>query len=424
MISFAHNSDEEKSATENQQPNDRLHLCALALAGIVIITSAFHFWPYEDNKTWQMLCPPNLVVFIWIPILIGYTLLRRKRQTFLDLLPHISIFAYLIINLLSGAFATDLGRAATYTAKLALMLIGGYMLFNAAISNRKSLHIVFGLITTAVIIALTWCLSARFGFGSGEFGSFDSPYKYGTYIGTLVPLCAAYLFMSPRHYLKLLAAAIVIGAIVSAGTIGLLAAITIGLTVFVVIIQRWSVRIYVITSLVCGLGLVAILSLNPNITLLRDDIKLAEKDGTNLKQRYIEWQAELNLMEERTVTGTAAGCINVYRSNYYYRLPKLNTLKAFDQNGWLATGAETGIFGLVCFGWIIVYYFKQAYQQLDSISRLNRPTAHRFAAANFTGLSAACAANLFSSVHYNGVVIVFVLVLALVYRTNLIFTGD
>ncbi len=129
-------------------------------------------------------------------------------------------------------------------------------------------------------------------------------------------------------------------------------------------------------------------------------------------------------MEERTVTGTAAGCINVFRSNYYYRLPKLNTLKAFDQNGWLVTGAETGIVGLVCFGWIIVYYFRLAYRQLDSISRLNRPAAFRFAAANFTGLMAVCTANLFSSVHYNGVVIVFVLVLALIDRTNHVFTGD
>lgn len=371
-----------------------------------------------------MLCPSNLVVFVWIAILTGFTLLRRQRQTLVDLLPHISIFAYLAINIFSAAFATDLGRAITYTAKLALMLIGGYMLFSAAISGRKSLCIFFILITTTVIIAVTWCLLARFGFGSGDFGSFDSPYKYGTYIGTLVPLCAAYLFMSTRYTAKLLAAAIVIGAIVSAGSAGQLVAITISLAAFTMIIQRWSVRTYVTACLACGLGLIILPSSHPAIVPLYDDIKLAEKDGTNLKQRYIEWQTELNLMEERTMTGTAAGCINIYRSNYYYRLPKLNTLKAFDQNGWLATGAETGILGLVCFGWIIVHCFRLAYQQLDVINRLNHPAAYRSAVANFTGLTAACTANLFSSVHYNGVVIVFVLVLALVYKTNRIFTGD
>ena len=426
MISFAYNQDEATPVTGDIRVCEKLNTFALMLAGIAIVTSAFHFRPWDDSKTYQMLCPPNFIVLVWLVIFIIYAFIKHKHRILFEYLPHISIFAYLIINILSGAFAAEPGRTATYTAKLALMLIGGYMLFGAAISGRKSLSIIFGLTTVAVIIAVTWCLSARFGFSSDNFGSFESPYKYGTYIGTLAPLSAVYLFMSQRHYLKPLAAAIIIGAIVSAGSVGQLAAITISLITFIVF-AGWGLphrSLSIVFFLICGLGLVFLLRSNPATAPLRNDIKFAEQDGTNLKQRYIEWQAELNLMEERTVTGTAAGCINVYRSNYYYRLPKLNTLKAFDQNGWLAAGAELGIFGLVCFSWIIVYYFRLAYRHLDGVSRLNRPAAYRFAAAGFTGLAAACVANLFSSVHYNGVVIVFVLVLALIDRTNSIFSED
>jgi O-antigen ligase len=138
----------------------------------------------------------------------------------------------------------------------------------------------------------------------------------------------------------------------------------------------------------------------------------------NLKQRYVEWQAEINLLEERALAGTGAGCVNDYRSKYYFRLPKLNTLRAFDQNGWLATGAETGILGLVCFCWIVGHHFRLAWQSVISTDQLGRTADRRAVVANFVGLTAACAASLFSSVQYNGVLIVFVLVLALIARTD------
>ncbi len=121
------------------------------------------------------------------------------------------------------------------------------------------------------------------------------------------------------------------------------------------------------------------------------------------------------------MTGTGAGCVNDYRSVFYYRMPKLNTIKSFDQNGYLAIAAETGIAGLVCFCWVLAHYGKQGFCSLKK--RLNRQgsMAWRIALANMAGFSAACTANLFSSVHYNGVLIVFVLVLVLIERSERVF---
>jgi len=417
MIKLAETID-NNVVLEDRSSSNRLQICAVILATVAIITSAFHFWPFENNKTWQMLCPPNLIVLVWILIPAVYALLKRDRQL-LTYLPHVSVFAYLSINILSAAFTPDLNRTITFTVKLALMYTGGYLLFSFAISGKKSLRLIYIAATAAIMISVAWCLIARFGFKSDNFGFFKSPYKYGTYSGILVPLCAAYLFTSPRRSLKLLAAILVIAALISSDSIGALLAVFLGTTAFIILVKNWLVRTYAISCLACGIVFIVLLGSNPVLAPLRDDIKLAEKDGTNLKQRYIEWQAELNLLEERAITGTAAGCINEYRSNFYYRLPKLNTLQAFDQNGWLAIGAETGIMGMVCFCWIIVYYFGLAYRQLANTNT----SAYRFAVANFAGLTAACVANLFSSVNYNGILIVFVLVLALISRTNLIFEG-
>ena len=142
---------------------------------------------------------------------------------------------------------------------------------------------------------------------------------------------------------------------------------------------------------------------------LIQDFKKVENDGKNLRQRYIEWQAELNMLEKYGVTGSGAGSINDYRSNYYYRLPKLNTLQPFDQNGWLTVPAEIGIMGLICFVWILYehgkYLFGARSHSSSSILRINTSLSAAFVAC--------CVCNLFSSVHYNGVLISFVLVLAL-----------
>jgi len=106
--------------------------------------------------------------------------------------------------------------------------------------------------------------------------------------------------------------------------------------------------------------------------------------------------------------GSGAGSVNDYRSNFYYRLPKLNTLAEFDQNGWLAAAAETGVMGLLCFCWIIGEYGKRA------AALLRRNEAAALGVSGIAGIVGVCVANVFSSVNYNGVLIVFVLVLALV----------
>ena len=404
--------------TVSQTALSRQCMCAMVLAGVAIVSSAFHFWPFETSKAWQMLCPPNFITFMAVLALIGYVLVKRDSQTVAPFLPHVSVLAYLSINLLSIAFASEPGRAASFAVKLALMLVGGYALFSLAISNVCSLKMFYNLMTAAAIISLAYCLVARFCLDSEVFGFHGSAYKYGTYVGILTPLCAVYFLAGAKTWGILIGIAISAGALVSSGTLGTLAAISAGMFTAMIAISRWPIRLCVLGSLALGFGgLLAVSNSNPASNIY-DDVKLSETDEVNLKQRYIEWQAELNLLEERTVTGTAAGCINDYRSNYYYRLPKLNTLKAFDQNGWLSTGAETGMMGLMCFCWIVAYYGRLALVQVID-SRSNESSLDRaFAVANLAGFTAACVSNLFSSIHYNGILIVFVLVLTLISRTS------
>jgi len=311
----------------------------------------------------------------------------------------------------------------SFTFKLALMLLGGYALFSAAIIGKRSLGILYNLATVAVIITVTYCLIGRFRTDSEAFGFHGSALKYGTYIGILAPLSSVYLLASPKVWQVLLGGFVLAAAVVSSGTLGALAAISTGTLTAMIALSRRTVRLCIAGSLALGFGgSVLMYAVNPSSRIL-DDLKLAESDEVNLRQRYIEWQAEINLLRERTVTGTGAGCINDHRSNFYYRLPKLNTLKAFDQNGWLAVGAETGIVGLLCFSWIVLYYGKAALARVIDCGYEDSHKGQRFAAAGLAGIAAACVANLFSSVHFNGILIAFVLVLALISGANFMRKG-
>ena len=392
----------------------QLQKIALILSVTAIFFSAFGFWPYEDNLLWRMFCVPNFVVIFWV-LIVGVLLMRGRSSEFLSVIPHVSVLAYFSVNIVSIAFAGDISRAVSFTSKLGLILLGGYALLGAGLYSRTAMKIVYVVATLAVTVCIGYCLLGRYYFGSEGFGFFDSGLKYGTYVGILVSMCGVYLLSSGRILTMSGGLALLAGGLFSSGSIGMVCAISAAMVTAAVLLQGLAERLLiVVTVLICLLLMFSFAS------ELRDDARMSESDGVNLKQRYIEWQAFLNLLERRWMTGTGAGCVNDYRSVFYYRLPKLNTIKAFDQNGYLATAAETGIAGLVCFCWVLAHYGKQGFCTLKKRFRQGG-IAWRIAVANMAGFIAACTANLFSSVHYNGVLIVFVLVLVLIERSERVF---
>ena len=90
-------------------------------------------------------------------------------------------------------------------------------------------------------------------------------------------------------------------------------------------------------------------------------------------------------------------------------------MSSFEQNGWLAVAAETGVLGLICFCWLVLDYTRIALHKV-AVPGGSPERRSIEGVGGFAALCAACAANVFSSVHYNGVLIVFVLALALIGR--------
>ena len=408
------NTDHVAAPTSRDIPRlDGLYATARILAALALLASALHFWPFHDNAIWKLCCPSNVLIAVWLLILLVWLVVVRRWEVVRGCLPHVSVSAFVAICVLSLAFSADDNRSIHFLAKLILMFFSGYSLFSFAGRGNNFRNGLYGVAVAALLVAVIYCLLVRLVGGSKLFGFHGNAYKYGTFVGMLAPLACVYLFVSKSRFRRVLATALVVASVVSVGTVGAILAITGGIGAVVILGGKNVPRAAMIVALVIGAICVASLWHTSMMGPLRDDISLHDPDGVNLKQRYIEWQAELNLLENYTATGTGAGCINEYRSKFYHRLPKTNAIKPFDQNGWLTTAAETGVLGLVCFCWLMLGHLRLAARQMAEYPKAGRYDQMRYSAANLAGLVGAGVAHTFSSVCYSGILIVFVAILAL-----------
>jgi hypothetical protein len=388
----------------------------LSLAVITIIASAFHFWPFEHDKNWQMINIQTVCCAIAVILAVILYIAKRKRSEILPFLPHVSVFIYLIINIISTAYADNLERPMNYNIKLILVFLGGMFLFQKALANGKNLIVIYNVIIMTTFISVAACLYMRLTGDGNRFGFHENVFKYGSYIGIFVPMSCTYLLLGSKGK-NLVGMYLAIASVISIASAGAVLTIIAGYITALIIAKKHPKKNNILLCIVLISATLPISNKIFNGVLWRDFV-LMENDGVNIKQRYLEWQAEINLLENRGIIGTGAGSINDYRSNYYYRLPKLNTLKSFDQNGWLAIAAETGIFGFIAFWRIIFHYSSINY---DAIKHCHITKNHSMLAAvtaNSAAFVSSLVANIFSSVQFNGILIVYVLVLCLVSASS------
>jgi len=372
-------------------------LLALALA----VTVPLHGWPMSDSASLRFFWLANCVVLVWCAVALVRLRTREGRDAFAAFGPPECIWACIVVGLLSVATADDLVRAGTSAAKTALLFAGTYSLTAAACRRaERSMHILWILtVGASACVAHAWIQRAT---GPVPVSFFESPLKFGSFLAMVVPASFVYLSRSQRLLpafgagVLLLAAMLVcasfwavLGMLVGCLGGGLChphtrrrAALGVPVVALIVVAAVWAGR-------------------HP---ALAADAGWMEADGPDLKQRYIEWQAQVNLLSDRAAVGTGAGCLNDYRSFYYGRLPKNNTIAPFDQNGWLAAAAETSLLGLASLCWIFGHF------ALRAMRRRGSPLVHAAGAA----LAGVAVAQIASSIFYNGILVLFVMFLALI----------
>ena len=383
-----------------------------------VLAMSLHLWPFEGRHSLEVAAPANLGIMIWVFVATAMAVFsRRVRRMICGCLPDIGVWAFLVVAAVSAAFSPNVGQSLLSLAKLALMYVGAFVLFGVVCERDGWAGRLCVMALAAACVVMIASVASRLLEHQG-FGFFVNPYKYGTATAILFVLGVIYLASRRSKWAWLVVPATVLAAVATV-SLGGLCGIGVGLAFGIFVVKQRSARLRLTVCLFVMAVVLAVCWQTPLLSHLRDDVRISEPDGHDVRQRYIEWQAQLNLLEARPVSGTGLGCINEYRSMFYGRLPKLNTLAPFDRNGWLLVAAETGIFGLAAFVWLVVSSGRRAWR----LTRADSPQAG-FGAAVFVALAAACAANTFSAVNYNGVVNAFVLVLALTHHAGRIWPGE
>jgi O-antigen ligase len=97
--------------------------------------------------------------------------------------------------------------------------------------------------------------------------------------------------------------------------------------------------------------------------------EMLREDSPQVRQRFLEWQAALNMLGGSPLLGIGPGRYQEKVGAHYYGLPKLNTREPDTQNGFLVLASTTGFVGLTTFLWIVVH--------LGSITRIRSDPNHR-----------------------------------------------
>lgn len=338
----------------------------LLLAGSYVFLSVFHFWPFAGSALWRMCNPVNITAGVWFGIVLVEALIKKRKVKLIW--PDVSVFCFVLMNIFSAAFTDNWSRTIPFIFKLITNLILGFVVLASSIKNKGDLKFIFKVIVAAAGITVAAPVII------GGYVFFENAYKYVSYCSILVVLGSGYLIAKSR---------------IRNCHVGL---------------RPPRNNIFKFLSTTSPLIMVPLVLMCFYNT---DGIRFTENDGVNLRQGYIEWQTFMNVSEKMGAIGCGAGCINDVRSSFYYKLPKLNTVNVFNQNGWLCILAETGIVGLICWVWIFVRYFKKAYFAFKNGEK-------ELAMVCMAGLACVCVVHIFSSVLFNGVLVGLVVVLALI----------
>ncbi len=81
------------------------------------------------------------------------------------------------------------------------------------------------------------------------------------------------------------------------------------------------------------------------------------ENDKNIKNRYLEMQASINLISDNALLGIGSGNYQNHIGSYFNKFPKINTAEPGQNNGYLIIGATTGFLGLFALVWLFYDMF-------------------------------------------------------------------
>ncbi len=146
---------------------------------------------------------------------------------------------------------------------------------------------------------------------------------------------------------------------------------------------------------------------------------ILSQGGPHVRQRFLEWQAALNVLGRYPLVGVGPGRYQEKISYHFYTLPKLNTLEPDTQNGFLVLSSTSGFLGLSAFVWILLHLFALVRAGSGTPPPANDPQPTDFERGLDLGLAGALVSFVAVNVFYNAsnhhaTMLLFVLLAAMI----------
>jgi hypothetical protein len=141
----------------------------------------------------------------------------------------------------------------------------------------------------------------------------------------------------------------------------------------------------------------------------RSRAEFIDGERSPVRQRFLESQAALNILEEYPLIGIGPGNYQRFIGHHYRTVPRINTLEPSMQNGYLVLASTTGILGFSCFVWMLLFLLNAAWAGI----RTAASEADRISAlALFGALVSFTLVNLFFDAAANHATLILLVIVA------------
>ena len=374
---------------------------------------------------------------VLVALLFGVWLLSRLatrtlREAVWPPAPVVGLVVVVMASTVQLTETNQLKEAAKEIAQILLYFVAAYTLFASLIRDASRLRIVtyaFFLGASGVVLYGVWDYLILGYVAPFDVGAtFENRHTYGAYLAILLPLAFGLLLEVEQRWqrvwlailLVLGAASVLYGATIIALVLGFLAT---GLIRKSPEPDGSSAVAAGRTALAVGMVLLLAIALPPNRSAAVVDFLTFKESGRiegsyeyvqgAPKQRYIEWLAAINMLEDAPALGVGAGNYQLRIGEFYYgTLPNLDSIEPDSYSVFLVTAASTGFLGLTCLVAIFLHFAAKARRAAHTVydGALERGLAR----GAWGAMCAAAVHNMFSSYLVRGVGLVFVFLLALI----------
>lgn len=354
----------------------------------------------------------------------GTSFMERLASFLKEVLPLPENILFVLLISLSFFKAESMTDSAKEIFQVVEYVIVAFVIFSKIRFSDKTLSRTAVLFLSLVSIVVLTAVFQYFNSSVGVMdvkGTFGNRNTYGGFLAVTLPMILSIVLQIRDWRMKIWGLVVLstagITVLSGAAAVGLLFAGSL-ICVFT------SRRVFLIWASIIAIAGILVLPALPrnNMEVLKQSIGLFDDNG-QVKPRYTEWQASLQMWSEQPLLGVGLGNYQSQIGMNYGFLPVKEGPKEHDHNNlFLVFASTTGILGLIGLLTMLLFWFQRTVSAFFSCkSGLNSVCASHqqvLALGAMGAIAAFCITSIWTALLVRGVFLLFVIIVAATISLN------